>query len=131
MRNLPNNAPAMPERALSGRTIAKGRRNHSTGQFTSGPDKGETRGIESHTEPCGAHMIILRPGVVGLENQMPFEWKKPNGKKGTHYFDFRVLMADGCRRGTAREAGDRCGSMVSSPCFPALPAESSQFQTEA
>lgn len=98
MKYLPDGGLLMPERVLTTRNIAKGRRNHFTGQFTSGPDEGETRDIESHTELCGALVIIARPGVVGLENQVPFEWDKPNGKKGTHHFDFRVLMADGRRR---------------------------------
>ncbi|SEL25826.1 hypothetical protein SAMN05421666_3260 [Roseovarius nanhaiticus] len=131
MNCLSDGGLIMPEQVLTGRKIAKDRRNHFTGQFTSGPDEGETSGIESHTELCGAHVIIARPGVVGLENQVPCEWQQSNGRKGTHYFDFRVLMADGCRRGAARETGDRGGSMVFSTCFSALPAESSQFQTEA
>lgn len=88
----------MPERVRAARKFAKGAREHFTGQFTFGPDEGETRDIESHTELCVALVTIARPDVVGLENQVPFEWDKPDGKKGTHYFDFRVLMADGRRR---------------------------------
>jgi len=88
----------MPARLQTTRKIAKGRREHFTGQFTFGSDEGWTMDIESHTELCGALVIIARHGVVGLENQVPFEWKKPDGKKGTHHFDFRVLMSDGSRR---------------------------------
>ncbi|WP_157960602.1 hypothetical protein [Primorskyibacter marinus] len=88
----------MPERLRTSRKIAKGRRTQFTGQFTFGPDEGRTMDIESHTELCTALVTIARPDVVGLENQVPFEWVTPNGKTATHHFDFRVLMADGSRR---------------------------------
>ena len=98
MEYLSDGGLVMPERLRTSRTIPKGRRNHFTGQYTSGPNDSWTMDIEGHTELCTALVTIARPDVVGLENQVPFEWDKPDGKKGTHYFDFRVLMADGSRR---------------------------------
>jgi hypothetical protein len=89
---------AMPERLQTTRTIAKGRREHFTGQFTFGPDEGRTMDIESNTELRVALVTIARPGVVDLENQVPFKWVKPDGEPATHHFDFRVLMANGWRR---------------------------------
>ncbi|OIQ72504.1 hypothetical protein GALL_458710 [mine drainage metagenome] len=89
---------AMPERLKTIHTVAKGRREHFTGQFTFGPDEGRTMDIESNTELRVALVTIARPGVVGLENQVPFKWVKPDGKPATHHFDFRVLMANGWRR---------------------------------
>lgn len=98
MEYLSDGGLVMPERLRTSRKIAKGRRTHFTGQFTFGPDEGRTMDIESHTELCAALVTIVRPDVVGLENQVPFEWVEPNGKTATHHFDFRVLMADGRRR---------------------------------
>lgn len=89
---------AMPVRAQTTRKVAKGRRNHFTGQFTFGSGEGRTMDIESNTELRVALVIIARPGVADLENQVPFEWTKPDGEKATHHFDFRVLMVDGSRR---------------------------------
>lgn len=54
--------------------------------------------IESNTELRVALVILARPGVVALENQVPFPWKQPNGNTATHHFDFRVLMVNGARR---------------------------------
>lgn len=89
---------AMPKRLQTTRKVAKGRREHFTGQFTFGEDEGRTMDIESNTELRVALVTIARPDVVDLENQVPFEWVKPDGKTVTHHFDFRVLMADGKRR---------------------------------
>ncbi len=88
----------LPERLTTTRKIAKGRREHFTGQFTFGPDEGRTMDVESNTELRVALVTIARPDVVDLENQVPFAWVKPDGTPGTHHFDFRVLMADGTRR---------------------------------
>lgn len=88
----------MPERLKTTRKMAKGCREHFTGQFTFGSDEGRTMDVESHTELNVALVTIARPDVVALEHQVPFEWVKPNGKTGTHHFDFRALMLDGTRR---------------------------------
>lgn len=98
MECLSDGGLVMPERLRTSRKIAKGRRTHFTGQFTFGADEGQTMDIESHTELCTALVTIARPDVVGLENQVPFKWVKPNGETATHHFDFRVNMADGSRR---------------------------------
>lgn len=89
---------AMPKRLQTTRKVAKGRREHFTGQFTFGADEGRTMDIESNTELRVALVTIARPDVVDLENQVPFQWVKPDGKTATHHFDFRVLMFDGKRR---------------------------------
>lgn len=87
-----------PVRRKTDRKVAKGRRNHFTGQFTFGPDEGETMDVESNTELRVALITLARPDVVGLENQVPFAWVKPDGKPATHHFDFRALMANGTRK---------------------------------
>ncbi len=88
----------MPKRLRTSRKMAKGRREHFTGQFTFGSDEGRTMDVESHTELCVALVTIARREVVDLEHQVPFEWVDPNGKTATHHFDFRAVMADGRRR---------------------------------
>ncbi|TCS58961.1 hypothetical protein EDD52_12434 [Primorskyibacter sedentarius] len=87
-----------PVRRKTDRKVAKGRRNHFTGQFTFGPDEGETMDVESNTELRVALVTLARPDVVGLENQVPFAWVKPDGEPGNHHFDFVALMADGSRK---------------------------------
>jgi hypothetical protein len=98
MKRMADSGVVLPARVEMGRKIAKGRREHFSGQFTFGPDEGQTMDVESHTELCVAIMCLSRPGVMSIENQVPFEWVGPNGKPAVHHFDFRVLMADGTRR---------------------------------
>jgi len=98
MEFTPESGVAFPVRRKTVRKIAKGRRNHFTGQFTFGPDEGETMDVESNTELRVALVTLARPDVVGLENQVPFAWVKPDGKPATHHFDFRALMANGSRK---------------------------------
>ena len=98
MEFTPESGVAFPVRRKIVRKIAKGRRNHFTGQFTFGPDEGETMDVESNTELRVALVTLARSDVVGLENQVPFEWIGPDGKTATHHFDFRVLMANGSRK---------------------------------
>jgi hypothetical protein len=88
----------MPARLQTARKMAKGPREHFTGQFTFGADEGRTMDVDSHTELCVALVTLARPDVVDLENQVPFNWVQPNGKPATHFFDFRAVMADGRRR---------------------------------
>jgi len=88
----------MPAKLRTTRKVAKGTREHFTGQFTFGSDEGRTMDIESHTELCVALVTLARPNVVDLENQVPFKWVTSNGESGTHHFDFRALLADGTRR---------------------------------
>jgi hypothetical protein len=98
MEFTPGGGVTFPVRRKTVRKIAKGRRNHFTGQFTFGPDEGETMDVESNTELRVALVTLARPDVIGLENQVPFAWVKPDGKPATHHFDFVALMADGSRK---------------------------------
>ncbi|SHL17119.1 hypothetical protein SAMN05444414_106162 [Roseovarius marisflavi] len=98
MEFTPGGGAKFPVRRKTDRKVAKGRRNHFTGQFTFGPDEGETMDVESNTELRVALVTLARPDVVGLEHQVPFEWVGPDGKTATHHFDFMALMADGSRR---------------------------------
>ncbi len=88
----------MPLRIQTARKVAVGAREHATGQVTFGPDEGYTLGFDSNTEMKCMLVVMARPNVVGIENQVLFEWVKSDGKTGKHFFDFRVLLADGKRR---------------------------------
>jgi len=88
----------LPERVRTARKTAVGAREHATGQVTFGPDDAYTMGLDSNTEMKCMLVVMARPDVVGLESQVLFEWDKADGSTGKHFFDFRVLSADGKRR---------------------------------
>ncbi|MBE9640576.1 hypothetical protein [Salipiger mangrovisoli] len=98
MMKLSDGGVTMPQRLQLARKVAVGAREHATAQITFGPDEGYTVGVDSNTEMKCMLVVMARPNVVGIENQVLFEWPKSNGKTGKHFFDFRVLMADGKRR---------------------------------
>lgn len=98
MKFMPDGGVTLPVREKINRKIAKGRRNHFTGQFTFGADEGRTMDVESNTELKVALVTLARPDVMDLENQVLFQWVTPEGSTATHHFDFRALMADGTRR---------------------------------
>ncbi|WP_128910881.1 hypothetical protein [Tropicibacter alexandrii] len=88
----------MPRKISGARKVAKGRRNHFTGQMVLGTaDDPCHLDFESHTEYMTCLCLIARMDVVAIENQVPCEWTKPDGNKATHYFDFRVSHDDGTR----------------------------------
>jgi hypothetical protein len=70
---------------------------HFTGAFVIGDDEGEAMQFQSHTEMQTALVMLARPNVVGLENQVPFGWTHRDGTRKTHFFDFRVSLSDGSR----------------------------------
>lgn len=74
-----------------------GTQKHFTGAFVIGDDEGEAMQFQSHTEMQTALVMLARPDVVGLENQVPFGWVDSDGTRRTHLFDFRVSLYDGRR----------------------------------
>lgn len=97
MLELPDGSICLPRPSTVSRKVAKGRREHFTGQLTVGPDEGACMDIESHTEFRVALMLMARPEVVHLENQVAFRYQKLNGTVATHFFDFRTTQTDGSR----------------------------------
>jgi len=59
----------MPARLQTARKMAKGRREHFTGQITCGPAEGRTMDVESHTELCVARAASER--VPANDTLMP------------------------------------------------------------
>lgn len=97
MMKMPDGGITMPERREADRKTSVGAREHQTGQITMEPDEGYTLGCDSNTEMKCTLVYLARRNVVGLENQVLFQWLDADGKTCKHFFDFRVLMADGQR----------------------------------
>jgi len=97
MMKMPDGGITMPECVQLARNTAVGAREHQTGQITSGPDEGYTVGYDSNTEMKWKLVLLARPGVAWIESQVHFMWVKADGEIANHFFDFRILMADGTR----------------------------------
>jgi len=97
MKKKPDGGITLPKRVKAGRKTSVGAREHQTGQVTFGPDEGYTMGFDSNTEMKCMLALLARRNVLGLESQVHFHWLGADGKIGNHFFDFRVLMADGKR----------------------------------
>lgn len=87
----------LPKRVQLARKTAVGAREHQSGQITMDPDEGYTMGYDSNTEMKWKLVLLARPGVAWIESQVLFQWLDVDGKIAKHFFDFRVLMADGQR----------------------------------
>jgi hypothetical protein len=84
-------------RPYTGRKMGFGAKKHFTGSLVHGEDEGEVANVQSHTEMLTALVMLARREVVCLENQVEFGWVDVDGKRSTHYFDFRVTLRDGRR----------------------------------
>lgn len=74
-----------------------GVKQHFTGSFIDGEDEGREIEFESHTEFMVALVMLARPEVVKLENQVLFRWLDEEGQPHWHFFDYRVTLSDGTR----------------------------------
>ena len=93
-------APAndgLPERPRTDRKPGVGAKKHFSCAFVYGPGAGIVMNTDSLTEKRVALVLLARPDVVQLENQVRFSWFAPDGSEKRHYFDFRATMADGDR----------------------------------
>lgn len=95
MFELPDGSVCLPRPSTVPRTVAKGRREHFTGQLNVGPDEGTCMDIESYTEFQVALTLLARPEVAYVENQVPFTYLCGDGKPAKHFFDFRATLVDG------------------------------------
>ncbi|MBN2906681.1 MAG: hypothetical protein JXJ18_08235 [Rhodobacteraceae bacterium] len=111
MQELPDGSIVLPQHLQYERkAMAKGRREHFTGHFVFGPNEGKAMDFESNTEFRIALVVLARPGVVDLENQVPFRWRDTTGKVHTHFFDFRASQKDGSRIAIMVKAAHRLKS---------------------
>lgn len=97
MLEMPDGNIVLPRPPQNARKVAKGRRNHFTGQTNVGTDEEGGMDIESYTELQLLLALLAKPGIVHVENQVEFPFEGPDGSKHTHFFDFRVTKADGSR----------------------------------
>jgi hypothetical protein len=74
-----------------------GRKSHFTGSIVMGDEEGQELEFESHTELQTALVMLARPEVISLENQIRFVGIDPNDVATEHVFDFRVSLRDGTR----------------------------------
>ena len=94
------NAPAndaLPERPDTDRKPGVGAKKHFSCAFVYGPGAGVVMKTDSLTEKRVALVLLARPDVVKLENQVGFIWEASDGSTHTHFFDFRATMVDGIR----------------------------------
>ncbi len=97
MLELPDGSICLPRPSNVARKVAKGRREHFTGQLNVGPDEGTCMDIESYTEFQVVLTLLARPEVAHVENQVPFKYENADGKLATHFFDFMATHVDGRR----------------------------------
>ncbi|MRX50290.1 hypothetical protein GI374_07480 [Paracoccus sp. S-4012] len=87
----------LPEPPSAARRIAMGAKHHFSGTLVFGEGAGRTMQVESHTEMQVALVMLARPEVIDLENQLPHRWTDRDGALRTHFFDFRVSLRNGSR----------------------------------
>lgn len=87
----------LPLPTLGDRSIRMGVKQHFTGSFIDGDDEGREIEFESHTEFMVALVMLARPEVVNLENQVLFRWIDEEYQPHWHFFDYRVTLIDGSR----------------------------------
>ena len=97
MHMTPSGAFVLPQPPSAARRIKMGVQKHFTGSFVIGDDEGRVIEFESHTEKLTALVMLARPNVVHLENQIPFQWQDWTSQSHTHFFDLRVTYVDGER----------------------------------
>lgn len=98
MQMTTNGGLIEPKPMQVGRSVAKGRKTHFTGQIVL--ERGgveELMDVESHTEMMVALVMRARLSVVDIESQVAFCWTDRGGCDRTHYFDYRVSLRDGSR----------------------------------
>ena len=97
MLEMPDGNIVLPRPPQNARKVAKGRRNHFTGQTNVGADEENGMDIESYTELQVLLALLARPGIVHVENQVEFSFTGPDGRLNSHFFDFRATKIDGSR----------------------------------
>lgn len=106
--NLPAN-DALPARPVTDRNPGVGAKKHFSCAFVYGPGAGVVMNTESLTENRVGLVLLARPDVVSLENQVGFTWVANDGSTHTHFFDFRATMVDGSRVAIMVKYDDKLG----------------------
>ncbi|WBU60580.1 hypothetical protein [Paracoccus albus] len=88
MLHVPSTCDRRPARMSKG---------HFTGQMMVGPWPGRVLHIESLLERKWACCLDAHETTEELREQVAFEWRGPDGRLKTHYFDLCVDQTDGAR----------------------------------
>lgn len=97
MYMAPDGTLCLPRASSADRIIPKGKKHHFTGSMVVGEDEGYAFDFESNSERLVALVMLARPDVTNVENQVLFNWVDSTGKARKHYFDFRITLRDGTR----------------------------------
>ena len=97
MHMTPTGGFRLPRPPSADRAIKMGVKQHFTGSFVAGEGEGQEIEFESHTEFMVGLVMLARPDVVKLENQLLFRWLDEEGKPKRHFFDYRVTLRNGSR----------------------------------
>ena len=87
----------LPAPSRAARNVPTASKGHFTGHLVAGDGPGRAIQVESHLEMKTALVLLARPDVVDLEEQVPFEWADEHGEVHTHFFDFRPSLRGGAR----------------------------------
>ncbi len=87
----------LPARPITGRKPTVGAQKHFSCSFVHGPGAGCVMHTDTLTEKHVAFVLLARPDVVELENQVLFTWDGEDGSNKRHHFDFLVTKTDGSR----------------------------------
>lgn len=109
MLEMPDGNIVLPRPPQNARKVAKGRRNHFTGQTNAGADEESGMDIESYTELQVLLALLARPGIAHVENQVEFAFTGRDGSTERHFFDFRATKVDGSRTAIMVKSAYRFG----------------------
>ncbi|MDD9708427.1 hypothetical protein PVW53_12875 [Seohaeicola sp. SP36] len=87
----------LPLRPPVARKAAVGAKKHFTCDIVFGLGAGEVMRLNSLTEKRVALVLLARPDVMKVENQVPHYWIDEKGSRHTHFFDLRATLVDGRR----------------------------------
>ena len=87
----------LPAPSRAARNVSTASKGHFTGHLVAGDGPGRVIQVESHLEMKTALVLLARPDVADLEEQVLFEWADEHGEVRTHFFDFRASMRGGAR----------------------------------
>ena len=91
-----------PEPSAAQRQVSRASARSVFVEFVYGPPPGVRIVCESQLEYRCVLCAAYRPDTADIEEQLgPIPYRKPNGRNGHHYLDFRVTLTSGRRIGMA------------------------------
>ncbi|SIO39463.1 hypothetical protein SAMN05444722_1860 [Rhodovulum sp. ES.010] len=94
----------LPEPSSADRDVALHSKGHFSGHLVLGDGPGRVLLFESHLEMQTALILMARPDVRDLRDQVEVSWTDERGEDCSHYFDFLATMVNGNRIAIAVKA---------------------------